>query len=146
MLYWDHVYGSGNKGGICVITFITFLIIILLGYILISHFILKRKLHIKEIRLHIFSKNRNKLLLKIEIILLIGFLVSSLIFINMFVDHDYYPFIPGFIFLFLILVECITFVELWLYHREERAYYYSLSAAIMYLLIFISTFFINDFS
>src|SRR5699024_5406656 len=132
--------------GICMITFITFLIIILLGYILISHFILKRMLHIKEIRLHIFSKNKNKLLLNIEINLLISFLVLVLIFLNMFSDHDYYPFIPGFIFLFLILVECITFVELWLYHREERAYYYSLSAAIMYLLIFISTFFINDFS
>src|SRR5690625_2166301 len=90
-------------------------------------FILRRKLHIEEIRLHIFSKNRNKFLLKIKIILLICFLFSSLIFINIFVDHYYYPFIPLIIFLFIILVECITFVELWLYHREERAYYYSLS-------------------
>lgn len=128
------------------ITFIILTIFILLLATFIDEFILRRKLHIKEIRLHIFSKNKNKLLLNIEIILLISFLVFGLIFLNMFADHDYYPFIPGFIFLFLILVECITFVELWLYHREERAYYYSLSAAIMYLLIFISTFFINDFS
>lgn len=128
------------------ITFIILTIIILLLSTFIDEFILKRKLHIKEIRLHIFSKNRNKLLLYIEIILLISFLVFGLIFLNMFADHDYYPFIPGFIFLFLILVECITFVELWLYHREERAYYYSLSAAIIFLLLFISTFFINYFS
>lgn len=128
------------------ITFITFLIIILLGYILISHFILKRKLHIKEIRLHIFSKNRNKLLLNIEIILLISFLVFGLIFINMFAAHDDSPFIPRFIFLLFFLTECIRGAELWLYHREERAYYYSLSAAIIFLLLFISTFFINDFS
>ena len=69
MLYWDHVYGSGNKGGICVITFIILTIFILLLATFIDEFILRRKLHIKEIRLHIFSKNRNKLLLKIEIIL-----------------------------------------------------------------------------
>src|SRR5699024_6790696 len=123
-----------------------FLIIILLGYILISHFILKRKLHINEIRLHICSKNKNKLLLDIEIILVISLIVFTLILLHIFADHNYYLFISGFLFLFLILLECITFVELWLYQCEERAYYYSLSAAIMYLLIFISTFFINDFS
>lgn len=57
-------------------------IIIILLYIIISYFSFKRKLNIKEKRLHPFTKDKNKLFLIVEVIAIVAFAVTSIVYIN----------------------------------------------------------------
>lgn len=115
-------------------------------YILISHFILKRKLNIKEKRLHLFSKDRNKLFLIVEIIAITAFVVISIIYINISDPaHFSLTFIPKLTFVVLFIVEIIRGMELWMFNRDERSYYYRSLGAAMFLTTFLLFYFTEDY-
>lgn len=122
-------------------TSVTFLL-----YILINRFILKRKLNIEEKRLHMFSKDRNKLFLIAEIIAIIAFTVTSIVYINIAVPTHFSPtFIPKLTLVFLFVLQVIRGLELWMFNREEKLYYYQYLAAALFLIIFFVFYFSENY-
>lgn len=121
-------------------------ILILLIYIFISHFIFKKKWHIKESKLHPFKANRSKAFRTAEIIVLTCYLISGLIYIN--VQKTFEPsttFISTLIFLLLFSISIIRGLEIWKTNRESKAYYYEFSGAFMFILLFILFYFGQQF-
>ena len=124
------------------LVFITVAAIILLLYILISHFILKRKLNIEEKRLRPFSKNRNKLFLITEIISIIAFTVIGIVYLNLAEPaHFSRTFIPKLIVVLHFTLQVIRGLELWAFNREEKSYYYQSLGATMFLALFLVFYF-----
>ena len=116
--------------------------IILFLHILISHFILKRKLKIEEKRLGTFSKNRNKLFLITEIISIVAFTVIAIVYINLTDPANFSrTFIPKLIAVQFFTVQVIRGLELWTFNGEEKSYYYQLFGAPMFLAWFLVIYF-----
>ena len=128
------------------LVFITGASIILLLYILISHFILKRKLNIEEKRLRPFSKNRNKLFLITEIISIIAFTVIGIVYID-FAEPAHFSrtFIPKLIVVLFFTQQVIRGLELWAFNREEKSYYYQTLGATMFLALFLVFYFTEGY-
>ena len=131
-----------REGSARVLVIITVAAIILLLYTLISHFILKRKLNIKEKRLGPFSKDRNKLFLIIEIISIVAFAVIGFVYINL-ADpvHFSRTFTTKLMVVLFFTVEVIRGLELWTSNREEKSYYYHSLGATMFLALFLVFYF-----
>ena len=136
--------GTGylREGSAGVLVIMTVAAIILLLYILISHFILKRKLNIEEKRLGPFSKDRNKLFSMIEIISIIAFAVIGIVYINI-ADPGHFSrtFIPKLIAVLFFTLQVIRGLELWTFNREEKSYYHQSLGATVFLALFLVFYF-----
>lgn len=118
--------------------FIILMLTIGLLCILISHFIFKRHLNIEEKRIHPFSKNRKKLFLTLEVITIIIFIVISIFYTNN-VDPPQYSltFLPKLSIIVLFTVQVIRGIELWIFNRKEKSYYYQFLGAITHLIFLL---------
>ena len=128
------------------LVFITVAAIIVLIYILISHFILKRKLNIEVKRLRPFSKNRNKLFLITEFISIIAFTVIGIVYLNLAEPaHFSQTFIPKLLVVLFFTQEVIRGLELWAFNREEKSYYYQSLGATTFLALFLVFYFSESY-
>ncbi|WP_438311533.1 DUF4181 domain-containing protein [Sporosarcina sp. FA9] len=128
------------------LVFIVITTLIFLLYIYINRFILKRKLNIEEKRLHMFSKDRNNFFLIAEIIAIIAFTVISIVYIDIALPTNFSPtFIPKLTFVFLFVIQVIRGLELWVFNREEKLYYYQSLGAALFLIMFFIFYFSENY-
>lgn len=126
------------------LVFLIIATIIVLVSTLISQFVFKRKLNIEEKKLYPFSKDRNKLFSFVEILIFIVFTITCVVYMqNPDSSHFSSTFIPKLPLIFLFAIYIIRGVELWIFNRKERSYYYQYLVAAAFLTMFIAANFLE---
>ncbi|MBM7662554.1 putative ferric reductase [Bacillus mesophilus] len=108
------------------------LLLILLIYLVISQWFLKRKLHIKEVRKSILSGYRKKRYVYTEFLLFILLFVSTFYMIE---DLGAFSFLP--LFMFFLLTNVLRGIEEWIENRSEKGYYHDWLSSVAFLIIII---------
>lgn len=121
-------------------------ILILFIYMFISYFIFKRKWQIKEKRLHPFKADRSKSFHITEITVIIVYAIFGLIYINFPKTSEPSPtFISSLTLLLLFILSMIRGAEIWNNNRNDKAYYYEFTGALMFILLFFLFYFGEKF-
>jgi|SRR5690625_3840086 len=120
------------------VIFITIAFLILFSFIFITHYIFKKKLQITDEKLHLFKATRAKLFLFLEAITISGFIIFFLTYMNHLGTNDIpMSFIPKLTLVLLFVISVIRGVELFIYQRRTKAYYYDFTGAALFLLLYI---------
>lgn len=110
-------------------TIIAFLIIIGM-YVILSKYYFERVLKIKSVSKGVFSKDRKKRYVYLELLFSVVFLVTALSFIEIYL-------VPNLlIFIFLSLLYVLRGIEEWRENKSQKGYYHQWLAAAMYLALF----------
>lgn len=120
------------------VMFITIAFLILFVFIFITQYFFKKKLQITDEKLHLFKANRVKLFLFLEAITVSGFIIFFLTYMNHLSTNDFpMSFIPKLTLILLFVISIIRGVELYIYQRRTKAYYYEFTGAALFILLYI---------
>jgi len=120
------------------VMFITIAFLILFAFIFITHYIFKKKLQITDEKLHLFKANRAKIFIFVEAITVGGCIIFFLTYMNHLGTNDIsMSFIPKLTLILLFIISVIRGVELFIYQRRTKAYYYEFTGAVFFILLYI---------